>query len=116
MGLFFAAVYYNIFGHLYDKTELKGFKNEVASIVTSDDGTLIGKYFDENRTNVEFKDLPSHLVNALIATEDVRYYEHGGVDSRSLFRVLFKTILLGKKSSGGGSTLTQQLSKEYVWP
>ena len=111
MGLFFAAVYYNIFGHLYNKTELKGFKNEVASIVTSDDGTLIGKYFDENRTNVEFKDLPSHLVNALIATEDVRYYEHGGVDSRSLFRVLFKTILLGKKSSGGGSTLTQQLAK-----
>ena len=111
VGLFFAAVYYNIFGHLYDKTELKGFKNEVASIVTSDDGTLIGKYFDENRTNVEFKDLPVHLVNALIATEDVRYYEHGGVDSRSLFRVLFKTILLGKKSSGGGSTLTQQLAK-----
>lgn len=110
-GLFFAAVYYNIFGHLYNESELKGFRNEVASVVTSDDGTLIGKYFDENRTNVVFKDLPPSLVNALIATEDVRYYEHGGVDSRSLFRVLIKTILLQKKSSGGGSTLTQQLAK-----
>ena len=111
LGLFFAGVYYNIFGHLYTKSELKNFKNEIASIVTSDDGTLIGKYFDKNRTNIEFKDLPDFLVNALIATEDVRYYEHGGVDSRSMFRVLFKSILLGKKNSGGGSTLTQQLAK-----
>ncbi len=111
IGLFFAAVYYNIFGHLYTKSELKDFRNETASIVTSDDGILIGKFFDENRTNVEFKDLPKYLVDALIATEDVRYYEHGGVDSRSMFRVLFKSILLGQKSSGGGSTLTQQLAK-----
>ncbi len=111
LGLFFAAVYYNIFGHLYTKSELKDFRNEAASIVTSDDGILIGKFFDENRTNVEFKDLPKHLVDALIATEDVRYYEHGGVDSRSMFRVLFKSILLRQKSSGGGSTLTQQLAK-----
>ena len=111
LGLFFAAVYYNIFGHLYTKSELKDFRNETASIVTSDNGTLIGKFFDENRTNVEFKDLPKYLVNALIATEDVRYYEHGGVDSRSMVRVLFKSILLGQKSAGGGSTLTQQLAK-----
>ncbi len=111
IGLFFAAVYYNIFGHLYSKSELKDFKNESASIVVSDDGTLIGKFFDKNRTNVEFEDLPSFLVDALVATEDVRYFKHGGVDSRSLFRVLFKTILLRQKSSGGGSTLTQQLAK-----
>jgi len=111
IGLFFAAVSYNIFGHLYSKSELKDFKNESASIVVSDDGTLIGKFFDENRTNVEFEDLPSFLVDALVATEDVRYFKHGGVDSRSLFRVLFKTILLRQKSSGGGSTLTQQLAK-----
>ena len=110
-SLFFAAVYYNVFGHLYTKTELKDFQNEIASIVTSDDGTIIGKYFDENRTNVAFKNLPPYLVNALVATEDVRYYEHSGVDSRSMLRVLFKTILLRKKSSGGGSTLTQQLAK-----
>ena len=111
LGLFFTAVYYNIFGHLYTKLELKDFRNETASIVISDDGTLIGKFFDENRTNVEFKDLPKYLVDALIATEDVRYYEHGGVDSRSMFRVLIKSILLGQKKSGGGSTLTQQLAK-----
>lgn len=110
-SLFFAAVYYNVFGHLYTKTELKNFQNETASIVSSDDGTIIGKYFDENRTNVAFKNLPSYLVNALVATEDVRYYKHSGVDSRSMLRVLFKTILLRKKSSGGGSTLTQQLAK-----
>ncbi|MCK4562161.1 MAG: penicillin-binding protein, partial [Flavobacteriaceae bacterium] len=110
-GLFFAGIYYGVFGHLFTESELKDFKNETASLVLSDDGTLIGKYFAENRTNVEFNQIPKNLINALIAVEDARYFEHEGVDSRSLLRVLFKTILLQQKSAGGGSTITQQLAK-----
>jgi len=110
-GLFFAGIYYNVFGHLYSKKELKLFKNETASLVWSDDGRIIGKYFAKNRTNIKYEQLPDQLINALIATEDARYFEHEGVDSRSLLRVIFKTILLNNKNSGGGSTITQQLAK-----
>lgn len=111
LGIFFALVYYDVFGHLYSEEELKEFKNETASLVLSDNKIIIGKFFDENRTNIEYNDLPTHLVNALVATEDARYFEHQGVDSRSLIRVAIKTILLNNKSSGGGSTITQQLAK-----
>ncbi|MCK5638355.1 MAG: transglycosylase domain-containing protein, partial [Flavobacteriaceae bacterium] len=110
-GLFFAAVYYGVFGHLFTELELKDFKNETSSLVLSDNGSIIGKYYAKNRTNIEYKQLPKYVVNALISTEDARYFEHEGVDSRSLFRVLFKSILLQQKSSGGGSTITQQLAK-----
>ena len=110
-GLFFAAIYYDVFGHLYSVNELKDFKNETASLVLAEDGEIIGKYFAENRTNITYNQLPKHLINALIATEDVRYFEHQGVDSRSFLRVLFKTLLLQQKSAGGGSTITQQLAK-----
>ncbi len=111
LGLLFAAIYYDVFGHLYSVNELKNFKNETASLVLAEEGEIIGKFFAENRTNISYDQLPKHLINALIATEDARYFEHEGVDSRSLIRVLFKTILLQKKSSGGGSTITQQLAK-----
>lgn len=111
LGFFFAAIYYNVFGHLYSEKELKQFKNETASLVLSDNGKILGKYFAENRTNIKYDQLPKQLINALVATEDARYFEHQGIDSRSLFRVLFKTILLNNKSSGGGSTITQQLAK-----
>jgi len=110
-GLFFAGIYYGVFGHLYTEKELKEFKNETASLVLADNGELIGKFFAENRTNIQYNQLPVYLVDALVATEDARYFEHEGVDSRSLLRVLFKTILLQKKSAGGGSTITQQLAK-----
>lgn len=111
LGLFVAAVNYGVFGHLYSKEEIKGFENETASLVFSKDGKLLGKYFHQNRTNITYDQLPEQLVNALVATEDARYFEHDGVDSRSLIRVLFKTILLNDKRSGGGSTITQQLAK-----
>lgn len=109
--LFITAVNYDVFGHIYTDDELKEFSNETASVVLSDDQTVIGKFFNENRTNTTYKDFPKHLINALIATEDARYFEHRGVDTRSLFRVLFKTFLLNNKRSGGGSTITQQLAK-----
>lgn len=98
-------------GSLPGEEELLGYKNATASEVLSSDGQLVGKIYFQNRTNVTYSQLPGHLVNALIATEDVRFYEHHGVDSRSLARVLFKTIIGGNRRSGGGSTITQQLAK-----
>lgn len=108
---FITAVNYDVFGHIYTKEELLDFNNETASLILSDNGTIIGKYFNENRTNVNYEQFPEHLINALVATEDARYFEHSGVDTRSLLRVLFKTILQNNKRSGGGSTITQQLAK-----
>ena len=110
-GIFLTLVYYGSFGHLHSTKELQEFQNQTATLVLSEEGQLIGKFFAENRTNITYEQLPEHLVHALIATEDARYFEHEGVDSRSLLRVLFKTILSNKKSSGGGSTINQQLAK-----
>lgn len=109
--LFLLAVYYGVFGKLYTAEQLKDFKNETATLVLSEENSIIGKFFSENRTNITYDKLPQHLINALVATEDARYFEHEGVDSRSLARVLFKTILFNNKSSGGGSTINQQLAK-----
>ena len=109
--LLIVAVNYNVFGHIYTVEEIRAFENETASLVYSKDDKLIGKFFSKNRTNINYDQLPENLVNALVATEDARYFEHEGVDSRSLLRVLFKTIILNDDRSGGGSTITQQLAK-----
>ncbi|TFG40656.1 MAG: hypothetical protein E4H43_05375 [Bacteroidia bacterium] len=98
-------------GQIKNKDELLNYKNASASRVLSEEGELIGKFFYENRTNISFDQIPEHLIHALISTEDARFYEHRGNDPRSLFRVFFKTILLSDRSSGGGSTITQQLAK-----
>lgn len=111
IALFIAAVNYGVFGQLYSKNELKNFKNETASLVFTEDGKIIGKFFAENRTNVSIKDIPLHLIDALVATEDARYFEHNGIDSWSLVRVFFKTLILNDHRSGGGSTISQQLAK-----
>lgn len=93
------------------KTELRKIQNPIASEVYTADSVLIGRYFIQNRTQVDFEEISSNIVNALIATEDVRFFEHGGIDMRSLGRVFVKTILMQNESSGGGSTITQQLAK-----
>ena len=109
--LFIGSVYLGVFGHLQSRKELLSFKNATASKVLSSEGNLIGRFYSENRTNVTYRQIPPYLIDALIATEDVRFFEHKGVDSRSLARVLVKTILFSNRSSGGGSTITQQLAK-----
>ena len=91
--------------------DLENPKSNLASEVISADQQLLGKYFIENRSNVHYQELSPHLINALIATEDARFMEHSGVDTRSLFRVLGKTIIGRQRNSGGGSTITQQLAK-----
>lgn len=110
-ALFFLLVYSGVFGPLPNKKELSSIRNEEASLVYSSDGKLIGKYFAENRTNISWEEVPDHLKNALIATEDKRFFSHKGYDTRSYLRVFLKSILLGDRSGGGGSTLTQQLAK-----
>lgn len=109
--LFFFSVKWGFFGPLPDKDDLSDIRNATATLVYSSDDQLIGKVFSENRTNVDLRDLPKHLLDALVATEDARFYEHEGVDKRSVLRVIVKSILLGDESSGGGSTITQQLAK-----
>ena len=108
---FYKAVGWGAFGPLPDLETIENFRNSTASEVYSADSVLIGKYYLQERTNVEFEALPPHLIEALVATEDVRFFEHQGVDFWSLFRVAFKTVLLQDQSSGGGSTITQQLAK-----
>ncbi|MDY7395385.1 transglycosylase domain-containing protein [Aureibaculum sp. 2210JD6-5] len=110
-GLFLTSVYHGVFGPIHTIEELKEFKNQTATLVLSEEGELLGKFFAENRTNIKYEQIPKHLVDALVATEDARYFEHDGVDSRSLLRVIFKTILFQDKNSGGGSTINQQLVK-----
>ncbi|HEX2393812.1 MAG TPA: biosynthetic peptidoglycan transglycosylase, partial [Bacteroidales bacterium] len=109
--IFFGFILIRALSILETRNELLNYKNATASVILSYDGQLIGKVFNENRTNVEFEQLPKHLIAALIATEDIRFYKHSGIDVKSLFRVFFKTLLLQKESSGGGSTITQQLAK-----
>jgi len=100
-----------VFGDLADKEELAEVINPLASEVYSIDSVLLGKYFIENRTNVAYEDISPYVMDALIATEDTRFYKHNGTDYRSWARVFFKTILMQKDEFGGGSTISQQLAK-----
>lgn len=110
--ILFIMTWAGTFGPIPNQDELRKLENAVASqIYAADENTLIGKYYLENRTQVDFEEISPELIQALVATEDARFYEHAGVDSRSLMRVAFKSLLLQDASSGGGSTLSQQLAK-----
>ncbi|WP_202927885.1 penicillin-binding protein 1A [Cyclobacterium roseum] len=112
--LFITAVNANflgLFGDMPDFESLENPESELASELYSADGILLGKYFRENRTPVTYNELAPNLINALIATEDVRFEDHSGIDPRGLSRVLVKTLLLGQRGAGGGSTLSQQTAK-----
>ena len=111
LAIFCLAVQQGAFGKLPTYAELKDIQHNTASEVYSADGVLLGKYYIENRINADFGEISPHIINALIATEDARFFEHGGVDIRAALRVIFKSILLQDESSGGGSTLSQQLAK-----
>ena len=109
--VFFVLLSLGVLGFMPTFEQLENPKANLATEVYSDSGELIGYIGIQNRSNVTFKDISPNLINALVATEDARFYEHSGIDLRSLLRVLTKTVLRGDKSSGGGSTLTQQLAK-----
>ncbi|MDA3952766.1 MAG: transglycosylase domain-containing protein [Bacteroidales bacterium] len=91
--------------------ELENPDNNLASEIYSDDGVLIGNLFWDNRSYANYNEIPKNVLDALIATEDIRFHTHSGIDARGLGRVLVYSILMGKQSSGGGSTITQQLAK-----
>lgn len=100
-----------VIGKLPDKEQLSNIRNFEASEVFSADGKLLGRYYIQNRTVLEYDQISNHLIDALVATEDARFFEHHGIDFKSLIRVFFKTLVLGDRSAGGGSTITQQLVK-----
>ncbi len=109
--LFILLVRIGAFGKLPDKAEINQIRHSQATDIISVDNKLLGRYYYQNRTNAKIENIPQNLIDALVATEDVRFYKHNGVDFRSTMRVLIKSILLFDKSAGGGSTLTQQLAK-----
>lgn len=98
-----------LFGGMPDLITLENPKTEVASELWSADGVLLGKYFRENRSPVKYEEISPNLLNALYATEDIRYDEHSGIDFKGTFAIVYNTVLLGKNR--GGSTITQQLAK-----
>ena len=91
--------------------ELENPDSKLATQVIAEDGEVLTTFHIENRSYVSYEDLSPNLVNAAVATEDVRFYSHSGIDFISLGRVLFKTLLMGDSGQGGGSTITQQLAK-----
>lgn len=100
-----------LFGRLPTIEDLANPRSNLASEIISADQQLLGKFYIENRSNVRFEELPKSIVDALISTEDSRFYDHSGIDFRALGRVLVRTIIGGNSDSGGGSTITQQLAK-----
>ncbi len=99
-----------LYGELPNFKTLENPQSELASELYSADGVLLGTYFRENRSPVTYNDLSPNLINALIATEDIRFHEHSGIDFQSMGRVFFKSLIL-RQGAGGGSTLTQQTAK-----
>jgi penicillin-binding protein 1A len=102
-------------GPLPSFEELENPDNNLAAEVYSEDNVLLGKFYIQNRTWTDYEDISPNVINALIATEDIRFYRHSGIDFRGLARVLVKSIALGQ-NTGGGSTITQQLAKNLFLP
>lgn len=108
VALIFLSASLGLFGEMPDTTALENPRTNLATEIISSDGVTLGKfYYQDNRTPVAFSKLPKHLVDALIATEDVRYYEHAGIDARGTIRAF---AFLGKR--GGASTISQQLARQ----
>ncbi len=109
--LFFTLLSLGWLGFMPSFEQLENPESNQASEVLSEDGEVLGFIGIENRSNVTYDEISPNLINALIATEDARFFDHSGIDARSLGRVLFKTLIGRNRGSGGGSTITQQLAK-----
>ncbi|HEX8576148.1 MAG TPA: transglycosylase domain-containing protein [Flavobacterium sp.] len=105
--LFFLFASWGLFGAMPSFEELENPESNLATEVISSDGVVLGKFYNENRSPLKYSDLPQHLVKALVATEDERFYDHSGIDVKGTLRAITK---LG--TSGGASTITQQLAKQ----
>ena len=98
-------------GDIPSFADLENPQYDLASVLYDVNGKTYGKYYVENREQISYADLSPHIVDALLATEDVRFHKHNGIDFRALVRVGLKTVAMSNESSGGGSTITQQLAK-----
>ena len=116
--LLFVAIFQGWIGYMPPIEDLQNPKDKFASEIYSDDGKVLGRYYQSrnNRVYVEYKEISPYLIEALIATEDARFAEHCGIDFRALMRAVVKRGILMQKSAGGGSTITQQLSKLLYSP
>lgn len=108
---FYASIYFGLWGKIPSSKALTELKQSQATQVLDSNNDLIGKIYVYDRQSIKYEDFPQYLIDALIATEDARFYDHSGIDSKSLLRVFFKSILMSNESSGGGSTITLQLAK-----
>ena len=108
--LLFHGIVHEWFGEMPTFEELENPETNLATEIISADGKLLGTYYIENRSNVSYADISPDLIHALISIEDVRFYEHSGIDKIALFRVA-KGIATSNSDQGGGSTITQQLAK-----
>ena len=115
VALVFTAIAKGKIGYVPPVEELENPNLKFATQIISDDGVTLGtySYSTDNRIYVGYEDLSPHLVNALIATEDERFAEHSGIDARALLRAIVKRGILQQGSAGGGSTITQQLAKQF---
>ncbi|MGB1037861.1 MAG: transglycosylase domain-containing protein [Bacteroidia bacterium] len=105
--IFLASIRFGLWGKLPDTVELENPKTKLASEIYASDASILGKmYFQEDRTNSRYEDIPQHLKDALVATEDARFFDHSGIDGKAVLRAVGR---LGR--DGGGSTVTQQLAK-----
>ena len=109
--LLFFTISIGLWGFMPSFEELENPKSNLASEIYSADGVLLGTFYIHNRSNVGYEEISPNMVEALLATEDIRFRYHSGVDIRSIFRVVFRNIIGGRRSAGGGSTLSQQLAK-----
>ncbi|MGN0003679.1 MAG: penicillin-binding protein 1A [Sphingobacterium composti] len=107
IALFLFLVRIGLFGKLPSFDELENPQSNLASEILTDDNRVLGTYYKENRSNIEYKDLSPHLVHALISTEDKRFYGHSGIDYSRTITTVFHTLMGNKQ---GGSTITQQLA------
>jgi penicillin-binding protein 1A len=109
--LLFSTINLGLWGFMPTFEELENPKSNLASEIYSADGVLLGTFFIDNRSNVGYDELSPNIIGALLATEDIRFHYHSGVDFRGIMRVLVRNILAGQRSAGGGSTISQQLAK-----
>jgi len=109
--VFITSIRIGLWGRMPSSREIRSLSIPIASEVYTADSVLIGKYYLKERTNVDYDRLAPNLILALLATEDIRFFDHGGLDVSSMGRVLVKTIAMGNENAGGGSTITQQLAK-----
>jgi penicillin-binding protein 1A len=109
--LIFGSISMGLWGFMPSFDELENPRSNLASEIYSADGVLLGTFYIHNRSNAEYRELSPNIINALVATEDIRFRNHSGVDIRSIMRVIFRNIIGGQRSAGGGSTVTQQLAK-----